>query len=67
MQYAVLAQTVVNGPNGGYKMKAACLKNYIQHDIYSNFILSQNQAYQAVGIVGLNYVWSPKLKTGGQK
>ena len=28
MQYAVLAKTFVYGPNGGYEMKAACLKIY---------------------------------------
>ena len=48
MQYAVLAQTVVNGPNGGYEMKAACLKIY--ETIYNMIFIqiwysSQNQAY----------------------
>ena len=69
MQYAVLAKTFVYGPNGGYEMKAACLKIY--ETIYNMIFIqiwysSQNQAYYAVyGIVGLNYVWSSKCKISG--
>ena len=49
-------------------MKAACLKTY--ETIYNMIVIqilcsSQNQAYQAVGIVGLNYVWRPKPKDSG--
>ena len=47
------------------EIKAACLKAY--ETIYNMIFIqiwyaSQNQAYQAEGISGLNYVWKPKRK-----